>query len=87
MVPIPTLLLGRTHRRGHHPSVVILTQVDGMGALIARSQQTFRPERVHALIVVAGALSLLVHAVLGAVESYAFRIRAPLSCRCSSSVG
>lgn len=55
--------------------VEILTQVDGVGALIARSQQTFQPERVYALIVVAGALSLLVNAVLGAVESYAFRYR------------
>lgn len=55
--------------------VEILTQVEGVGALIAQSQRTFQPARVYALIVVAGALSLLVNGVLGMVESYVFRYR------------
>lgn len=55
--------------------VEILTHVEGVGALIAQSQRTFQPARVYALIVVAGALSLLVNALLGAVETYAFRYR------------
>ncbi|MBW3537324.1 MAG: ABC transporter permease [Actinobacteria bacterium] len=55
--------------------VEILTNVEGVGALIAQSQRTFQPARVYALIVVAGALSFLVNAVLGAIESYVFRYR------------
>ena len=56
--------------------VEILTHVEGVGALIAQSQRTFQPARVYALIVVAGALSLLVNGVLAMVESYVFRYRA-----------
>lgn len=55
--------------------VEILTHVEGVGALIAQSQRTFQPARVYALIVVAGALSLLVNGVLGMVEVYVFRYR------------
>ncbi|HEV2768148.1 MAG TPA: ABC transporter permease [Acidimicrobiales bacterium] len=55
--------------------VEILTHLEGVGALIAQSQRTFQPARVYALIVVAGALSLLVNGVLGVVESYVFRYR------------
>lgn len=55
--------------------VEILTYVDGVGALIAQSQRAFQPDRVYALIVVAGLLSLVVNAVLGALEGYVFRYR------------
>ena len=55
--------------------VEILTNHEGVGALIAQSQRSFQPARVYALIVVAGALSLLVNGVLGMVESYVFRYR------------
>lgn len=55
--------------------VEIVTSVDGVGALIAHSQRTFQPDRVYALIVVAGLLSLVVNAALGALEGYVFRYR------------
>lgn len=55
--------------------VEIVTSIDGVGALIAHSQRTFQPDRVYALIVVAGLLSLVVNAALGALEDYAFRYR------------
>lgn len=55
--------------------VEILTQVNGVGALIADSQRTFRSARVYGLIAVAGLISLGVHAVVGRLESYLFRYR------------
>lgn len=61
--------------------VEILTYVNGVGALIAQSQRTFQPDRVYALIVVAGLLSLMVNVVLGAVERYAFRYHPAMAVR------
>lgn len=55
--------------------VEILTQVNGVGALVADSQRTFRASRVYGLIAVAGLISLGVHAVVGRLESYLFRYR------------
>lgn len=55
--------------------VEILTQFNGVGALIADSQRTFQSARVYGLIAVAGAISLTVHAVVGRLESFIFRYR------------
>ncbi|HSH23905.1 MAG TPA: ABC transporter permease [Acidimicrobiales bacterium] len=55
--------------------VEVITQVNGVGALIAHSQRTFQPARVWALIVVAGALSLGVNMAAEAVERRLFRYR------------
>lgn len=56
--------------------VEILTQVDGVGALIANAQRTFQPPQVYGLIVVAGLISLLINALLGLLEARVFRYRA-----------
>ena len=53
--------------------VEILTQVDGLGGLIATSQRTFRSAQVYALIVVAGLISLLINALVASLERYTFR--------------
>lgn len=55
--------------------VEILTQFNGVGALIAESQRTFRSARVYGLIAVAGAISLVVHVVVTRLESSIFRYR------------
>ncbi len=55
--------------------VEVVTGVDGVGALIAHAQRTFQPARVYALMVVAGVMSALVNAVVGAIETAMFRNR------------
>lgn len=55
--------------------VEILTQVNGVGALIAHAQQTFQPRRVYGLIVVAGLLSLLINLLVSAAERSLLRWR------------
>ncbi|HVM13317.1 MAG TPA: ABC transporter permease [Egibacteraceae bacterium] len=55
--------------------VEILTSVNGVGALIADAQRTFRPARVYGLIMVAGAISLALHIAVTTLESYALRYR------------
>lgn len=55
--------------------VEVVTQVDGVGSLIAHAQRTFQPARVYGLIVVAGLISLLVNTVVGLLENRIFRYR------------
>lgn len=55
--------------------VEFLTQVPGLGGLIATSQRTFRSAQVYGLIVVAGLISLMINALVAAVEGYVFRYR------------
>lgn len=55
--------------------VEILTQLGGVGGLIAHAQQTFRPARLYGLIVVAGLLSLAVTTTVAALERRVFRYR------------
>lgn len=55
--------------------VEILTQLGGVGGLIAHAQQTFRPARLYGLIVVAGLLSLAVNTAVEAFERFVFRYR------------
>lgn len=55
--------------------VEILTQVQGVGGLIAVSQRTFRSAQVYGLVVVAGAISLLLNTLVAAGEAYLFRYR------------
>lgn len=56
--------------------VEILTQVNGVGALIADAARTFRPARVYGLIVVAGLISLVVNMLVSRLETSARRSRA-----------
>lgn len=55
--------------------VEFLTQVDGVGGLIATAQRSYLSDHVWGLILVAGLFSLLVGAVIAAVERYALRHR------------
>lgn len=55
--------------------VEIVTQVEGLGSLIATSQRTFRSAQVYGLILVAGMISLMVNAFVTALESYTTRYR------------
>lgn len=55
--------------------VEYLTGVNGLGALVRDAQRTFQPARVYALIVIAGALSLAVNALVRSVEERAIRRR------------
>ncbi len=57
--------------------VEILTQVGGVGALIAQAQRTFQPARVYVLIVVAGVISLCVNTAVGVLESRLSRHHTP----------
>ncbi len=57
--------------------VEILTQVGGVGALIAQAQRTFQPARVYVLILVAGVISLCVNTAVGALESRLSRHHTP----------
>jgi ABC-type nitrate/sulfonate/bicarbonate transport system permease component len=56
--------------------VEILVELDGLGALITESQRTFRSARAYGLIgvaglisLVAGLISLVVHYLVGALET------------------
>lgn len=53
--------------------VEFLTQVPGLGGLIANSQRTFQSAQVYGLIVVAGLTSLLINAMVAALEANVFR--------------
>lgn len=55
--------------------VEILVELNGVGALITEAQRTFRSARAFGLIVVASMISLVVHSVVGALESVVFRYR------------
>ena len=55
--------------------VEFLTQVPGLGGLIATSQRTFRSAQVYGLIVVAGMISLLINALVAAAEAWILRYR------------
>ncbi|HWC11494.1 MAG TPA: ABC transporter permease subunit [Acidimicrobiales bacterium] len=56
--------------------VEILTQVRGLGALIALSQRNYQAARVYGLILVCGLLSLVTNAVVTALQTYLFPSRA-----------
>lgn len=55
--------------------VEFLTNVAGLGALIATAQRSFRSAEVYGLIVVAGLLSLAVNGVVATLESRVLRSR------------
>jgi ABC-type nitrate/sulfonate/bicarbonate transport system permease component len=55
--------------------VEILTQVNGVGALIAVAQRNYHPARVYGLILVCGLFSLAVNAAVTAIQVYVFRSR------------
>jgi len=55
--------------------VEYLTAVNGIGALVGDAQRTFQPARVYALIVIAGALSLVVNGCVRSVEQRVMRRR------------
>jgi len=55
--------------------VEYLTAVNGIGALVGDAQRTFQPARVFALIVIAGALSLAVNALVRSAEERVIRRR------------
>ena len=55
--------------------VEILTQVRGLGALIALAQRNYQAGRVYGLLLVCGLLSLVVNAVVTALQTYLFRSR------------
>lgn len=55
--------------------VEFLTQVDGIGGLIATAQRSYLSDQVWGLILVAGLFTLLVSSLVAAVETYAFRHR------------
>lgn len=57
--------------------VEIVTHVPGIGELISTSQRNYQSARVYGLILVAGALSLLLSGLVGALESFLFRHRPP----------
>jgi ABC-type nitrate/sulfonate/bicarbonate transport system permease component len=57
--------------------VEILTQVGGVGALIAVSQRNFQSARVYGLLLVAGLFSFMVNGFVSWLETYAFRHRPP----------
>jgi ABC-type nitrate/sulfonate/bicarbonate transport system permease component len=55
--------------------VEFLTQVDGVGGLIATAQRSYLSAEVWGLILVAGIFTLLVTSLIGAVEGYVLRHR------------
>ena len=55
--------------------VEFLTQVDGVGGLIATAQRGYLSDQVWGLILVAGLFSLLVGGLIAALEGYVFRHR------------
>lgn len=55
--------------------VEFLTQVDGIGGLIATAQRGYLSDQVWGLILVAGLFSLVVGALIAALEGYTFRHR------------
>lgn len=57
--------------------VEILTQVNGVGALIATSQQNFQSASVYGLVLIAGLFGLLVNALVALLETYVLRYLPP----------
>lgn len=55
--------------------VEILTQMEGLGALIGHAQRTYQSAQVYGLILVAGLFSLLVVGLVLAIEGYLLRHR------------
>jgi ABC-type nitrate/sulfonate/bicarbonate transport system permease component len=55
--------------------VEILTQINGVGALIGYAQRTYQSAQVYGLILVAGLFSFAVNGVVGLMEAYIFRHR------------
>jgi ABC-type nitrate/sulfonate/bicarbonate transport system permease component len=55
--------------------VEFLTQVDGIGALIATAQRSYLSAEVWGLILLAGMFTLLITSLIGTLEAYAFRHR------------
>lgn len=55
--------------------VEFLTQVDGIGGLIATAQRGYLSDQVWGLILIAGLFSLLVGGLIAALEGYTFRNR------------
>lgn len=55
--------------------VEFLTQVDGIGGLIATAQRSYLSDQVWGLILVAGLFSLLVGGLIAALEGYVLRHR------------
>jgi NitT/TauT family transport system permease protein len=55
--------------------VEFLTQVDGIGGLIASAQRGYLSDQVWGLILVAGLFSLLVGGLIAALEGYTLRHR------------
>lgn len=78
---VPSILLGV---RVAAPTVLIivllveiLTQVQGVGALIETAQRNFQSAQVYGLVCIAGLLGLLVNALVTLLEGYALRYRPP----------
>jgi ABC-type nitrate/sulfonate/bicarbonate transport system permease component len=55
--------------------VELLTQVNGIGALIGTAQRTYQAGQVYGLILVAGLFSFLVNALVSVLEAATFRHR------------
>jgi ABC-type nitrate/sulfonate/bicarbonate transport system permease component len=55
--------------------VEFLTQVDGVGGLIATAQRSYLSAEVWGLILLAGMFTLLITSLIGAIEALAFRHR------------
>jgi ABC-type nitrate/sulfonate/bicarbonate transport system permease component len=55
--------------------VEFLTQVDGIGGLIATAQRSYLSAEVWGLILLAGMFTLLITSLIGALEAHAFRHR------------
>lgn len=55
--------------------VALLTQVNGVGALIGISQLNYQSAQVYGLLLVAGLFSLVVNGLVSALEAYTFRHR------------
>lgn len=56
--------------------VEILTQVSGLGALIAKSQTNFESAQVYGLVAVAGVIALLLSILITLLDTYVNRYRA-----------
>jgi ABC-type nitrate/sulfonate/bicarbonate transport system permease component len=55
--------------------VEILTQVGGIGALMAIAQRNYQAAQVWGLLLVAGLFSLVVNGLVTSLQAYAFRHR------------
>lgn len=55
--------------------VEIVTHIDGLGALIARSQESFLSAQVYGLVAITGCLGLIVNIAVSSLESHFLRYR------------